>query len=138
MSGSFIYENSPLGDDFKPNIKGRYEYADLCQILPDFVSESIVMAMPEFGRIIKGFDSEDTLFEGFEARTSSPVRILRDDQMMAPEHPGIFPAGEGAGYAGGITSAAADGIKVHEAVTEYLTEELIEAYKYHENKKYTV
>lgn len=127
-----------FGEDFKPNIKGQFKYADLSSILPEFVSESIVMAMPEFGRTIKGFDSDETLFEGVEARTSSPVRVLRDEKMMAPEYPGIFPAGEGAGYAGGITSAAADGIKVHEAVTEYLTDVLIEAYKSHEIKKYTV
>ncbi len=100
-----------------PCIKGKYKFADLNNVLPQFISEAIKEAVtPEgFGRLIKGFDMEDAVFSGVESRTSSPLRILRDEKLEAAVK-GIFPCGEGAGYAGGITSAAVDGIKVAEQI----------------------
>ncbi len=82
--------------------------------LPHFAREAIMEAMPVFGRKLKGFDSEDTLMTGVETRSSSPVRMERDENMEA--RPGVIPAGEGPGYAGGIMSAAVDGIRAAEAV----------------------
>ena len=73
--------------------------------------------MPEFGRRIRGFDADDAICLGVETRTSSPVRILRGKDLMS-DIPGLFPCGEGAGYAGGITSAAVDGIRVAEVVAK--------------------
>ena len=82
--------------------------------MPSYIADDIIEAMPEFGRKIKGFDGDDTLFAGIEARTSSPVRILRNENMQSVNVNGIYPVGEGAGYAGGIMSAAIDGMKAAE------------------------
>ena len=120
----------------KPLIKGKYECSEIKSVLPAYVYDAILEAMPYFGKKIKGYDDPDTVISAVEARSSSPVRIKRNDTMMATEYPGVFPAGEGAGYAGGITSAAADGIKAAEAVSEYLIEDLIECYKTYETSKY--
>lgn len=95
--------------------KGECCVADLNDGLPQFICRAICEAMPEFGRKIRGFDNDDALFFGIEARTSSPVHIDRDDNMMCSVR-GIYPAGEGAGYAGGITSAAIDGLRVFEEI----------------------
>ena len=106
----------------EPQIKGRYTFSEISGLLPKYISDAIIEAMPSFGRTIKGFDRPDSVLSGIESRTSSPVRIDRDENMMALHFPGLIPAGEGAGYAGGITSAAADGIKAAEALGRYLTE----------------
>ncbi len=103
-----------------PNTKGAFTCGDLKNVLPDFISESIEEAMPAFGRTIEGFDRDDALMIGLESRTSSPVRITRDDTLQALGIKGLYPCGEGAGYAGGITSAAVDGIKVYEAIVSAL------------------
>ena len=71
--------------------------------------------MPEFARRIPGFDRPEVVMEGVESRTSSPIRILRDENLES-NIAGIYPCGEGAGYAGGIVSAAADGLRVFEAI----------------------
>lgn len=93
--------------------------------LPDFASAAIREAVPQMGRRLKGFDSDEARMTAVEARSSSPVRLVRDrDSYMAvdPKHPetkvvkGLFPGGEGAGYAGGITSAACDGIRIAEQI----------------------
>ena len=89
--------------------------------LPAFASESILEAMPHFGAKIKGFDAGDTKMVAVESRSSSPVRIKRDEKMQSNVR-GIIPAGEGPGYAGGIMSAAVDGIKAAERVIEDLIE----------------
>ena len=73
-------------------------------------------AMPQFGRKMRGFDAADTVFTGVETRTSSPVRITRGDDLYSLTVQGLIPCGEGAGYAGGIMSAAVDGIRVAEAI----------------------
>ena len=96
-------------------IKGRYVFANLKGILPGFLEETFIEGMHNFGQKIKGFDAPDVLVAGVESRTSSPVRIERDD-MGNSNILGIYPCGEGAGYAGGITSAAVDGIKVAENI----------------------
>ena len=96
-----------------PVMKGSYQFSDLREVLPDFVSTAICEAMPVFGKKIAGFDRKDTIFAGVESRTSSPVRIIRDEEGQT-NISGIYPAGEGSGYAGGITTAAMDGIKVSE------------------------
>ena len=84
--------------------------------LPGFAGDAIIEAMPHLGRKLKGFDSDDAEMVAVETRSSSPVRILRDENMNAPAMPGVIPAGEGPGYAGGIMSAAVDGIKAAEQV----------------------
>jgi len=99
----------------KPNIKGQYKFADLNECLPGFICDAIKEAVPEFDKKIKGFDRDDAVLTGVETRSSSPIRIIRDDQAMSNVK-GLYPCGEGAGYAGGIMSAAIDGIKVAEAI----------------------
>jgi 5,10-methenyltetrahydrofolate synthetase len=99
-----------------PCVKGSFVFAPVHRILPDSINEVIVEGMEHFGRMIKGFDDDETLFLGVETRTSSPVRINRDDDLEAIGISGLYPCGEGAGYAGGITSAAMDGMKVAERI----------------------
>ncbi|MCH5274394.1 MAG: FAD-dependent oxidoreductase [Lachnospiraceae bacterium] len=103
------------GASFAPAIKGEYTYADLTHILPMHLNQGIIEGMEQFAEAIHGFNDPDTLLSAVEARTSSPVRILRNETLQSTIE-GLFPCGEGAGYAGGITSAAMDGIKVAEAV----------------------
>ena len=79
------------------------------------MTEALKEALPAFGRKIRGFDRSDALFSGIEARTSSPVRITRNQSGQSPLD-GLYPAGEGAGYAGGIMSAAMDGLRAAESV----------------------
>ncbi|MDD6208828.1 MAG: FAD-dependent oxidoreductase [Clostridiales bacterium] len=98
-----------------PAMKGKWEFANVRAILPDTVNASLMEAMPYFDQIIPGFARADALISGVESRTSSPVRILRDEKMESAIR-GIYPCGEGAGYAGGITSAAVDGIKIYEQI----------------------
>ncbi len=83
--------------------------------LPGYVTGSLRAALPIFDRKLRGFADGGALLTGVETRSSSPVRILRDDSLQSALR-GLFPCGEGAGYAGGITSAAVDGIRVAEAV----------------------
>lgn len=99
----------------KPIMKGEYTFSNLSDILPNDIIFSLKEAFPYFGQKIKYFDDEDTILAAIESRTSSPVRIIRNE-MEESNIEGIYPAGEGAGYAGGITSAAMDGLKVAEAI----------------------
>jgi len=89
---------------------------DLSTCLPDYVTAAIREAIPAFDRRIKGYAMDDAVMTGVESRTSSPVRFTRDDTYQSINTKGLFPAGEGAGYAGGILSAGVDGIRVAEAV----------------------
>ena len=100
----------------KPQIKGKYRFADVHNILPQELNEAFVEGMEYFGHMIKGYDNEDAIIDGVESRTSSPVRITRDSSLQSLNVQGLYPCGEGAGYAGGITSAAMDGIKVAETI----------------------
>ena len=79
------------------------------------MEESFILGMQHFGHIVPGFDRRDAILSGMETRTSSPIRILRDENFESNIE-GVYPCGEGAGYAGGITSAAMDGMKVAEAI----------------------
>ena len=100
-----------------PIMKGNYTFANLNEILPKEISQSLQEALPYFGTKMKGFDQKDAILAAVESRTSSPVRIVRNDRLES-NISGIYPCGEGAGYAGGITSSAIDGIKVVEAILE--------------------
>lgn len=101
-----------------PAIKGSYAPANVREILPETVAESIEEGIRCFDKKLRGFADPDTLLSGVESRTSSPVRIPRDPLALEGSVEGLYPCGEGAGYAGGITSAAMDGIRVAEAVAE--------------------
>ncbi len=103
--------------DFKPVNKGFYAFADLNKIFPKYINESIKEAIGNFGKKIKGFDRDDAILTGVEGRTSSPIRIVRADNM-ASNVKGLYFSGEGAGYAGGIMSAAIDGMKIAEAIID--------------------
>ena len=102
-----------------PAIRGAVAPAELRGILPELISDSLLEAMPQFDRKMPGYGLPDALLCGVESRTSSPVRILRDTAGES-NIKGLFPCGEGAGYAGGITSAAVDGLKCAEAVIRKL------------------
>ena len=99
-----------------PSYKPGVHMTDLSECLPEFAITALREALPAFGREIPGYDHPDAVLTGVETRTSSPVRITRGDDFVSLNTAGLFPAGEGAGYAGGILSAAVDGIKVAEAV----------------------
>lgn len=98
-----------------PCEKGAVTLADVTKCLPDFVTSAIIETIGVWGKKMPGFDREDALVLGVESRTSSPVKILRNERMQS-NIKGIYPCGEGAGYAGGIMSAAIDGLKVAEAI----------------------
>ena len=96
---------------------GRVRMADFETVFPSFVTESLRYAFQSFGKSLAGYDSADTVLTAAETRTSAPVRILRNNETCtALGHPLVYPCGEGAGYAGGITSAATDGIRIAEAL----------------------
>ena len=98
-----------------PEFCGGYQFANLRRLMPEPLSEALVEGIDRFGQIIKGFDRPDGILAGIESRTSSPVRIPRN-QDLESDVKGLYPCGEGAGYAGGITSAAMDGIRMAEVV----------------------
>lgn len=98
-----------------PDMCGDYRLANVRKIFPKFIGDAIAECIPAFERKIPGYGREDALVSGVESRTSSPVRILRDETLQSVFR-GLYPCGEGAGYAGGITSAAMDGIRVAEQV----------------------
>jgi uncharacterized FAD-dependent dehydrogenase len=103
-----------------PSYRPGVRLGDLSTSLPDYAIAAIREALPAFDRKIKGFAMHDAVLTGVETRTSSPVRIARDESFQSLNTEGLYPAGEGAGYAGGILSAAVDGIKVAEAVARSL------------------
>jgi len=104
-----------------PSYTPGVHLTDLARCLPDYVVAALRESLPAFGHEIAGFAMDDALLTGVETRTSSPVRLTRNDHFQSLNTQGLFPAGEGAGYAGGILSAAVDGIKVAEAVALSLT-----------------
>ena len=104
-----------VNPSYKPNVT----WSDLHMCLPHYVSESLEQALPLFGKRIRGFDRHDAVLTGVESRSSSPVRLLRNEQGQS-SITGLYPCGEGAGYAGGITSAAVDGIRCAEWLLESL------------------
>lgn len=98
-----------------PIFKGEYEFANINEIFPEYINDSLKEAIDSFDKQIKGFSCDDAIIAAVESRTSSPVRINRDE-LGVSNIEGIYPCGEGAGYAGGITSAAMDGIKTAEFI----------------------
>lgn len=126
LVGDFI-NNTPsntLGE-VEPSYKPGINLGDLSPSLPAYAIEAIREALPAFGKQIKGFDRADAILTGIETRTSSPVRITRDNtSLQSLNTRGLYPAGEGAGYAGGILSAGVDGIKVAEALALAMLEDL--------------
>jgi uncharacterized FAD-dependent dehydrogenase len=97
-------------------MNGKVKITDLHELLPPFVSELLENGLRDFGRKIPGYDAPYAMLTGIESRTSSPVRIMRAGDYTAVGYKNIYPCGEGAGYAGGITSAAVDGIKTALAI----------------------
>lgn len=117
--GDFLNNRVSKGyGSFESMHKGAAVFAELNGILPESINDELKSAIEHFNRIIPGFSREDAILSAVESRTSSPVRILRDDSLESNVK-GIFPCGEGAGYAGGITSSAVDGIKAALAVIEH-------------------
>lgn len=112
------YVNNVKSNNFGkilPMIKGKYTFSNLNLLFDSSINSSIRDAFNYFNTKIKGFNDNDTILAGVESRTSSPIKIIRDDNYESNVF-GIYPAGEGAGYAGGIVSAAVDGIKVFESI----------------------
>ena len=102
-----------------PVMKGKYTFANLNQIFPNYINEALKEGILNFNKKINGFSRDDAILAGVEARTSSPIRILRDENYLS-NIKGIYPLGEGSGYSGGITTSALDGLKVFEAfIKEY-------------------
>jgi len=107
----------------EPSYKPGVKLTELATALPPYAIEAMREALPAFGRQIKGFDMADAVLTGVETRTSSPLRITRGEDFQSLNIKGLYPAGEGAGYAGGILSAGVDGIKVAEALARDLAEQ---------------
>ncbi|MDY2654925.1 MAG: FAD-dependent oxidoreductase, partial [Eisenbergiella porci] len=103
--------------DFMPCIKGKYTFADLKPLFSPSIRKAFLEGMEAFDRIIPGFADDAVCLSGVESRTSSPVRIHREADFQSQVR-GLYPCGEGAGYAGGITSAAMDGMKIAEAIAK--------------------
>ena len=104
----------------QPSYKPGVKLGDLAPSLPAYAIEAIREALPAFGKKIKGFDMADAVLTGVETRTSSPLKMPRGDDLQSTNVRGLYPAGEGASYAGGILSAGVDGIKVAEALARSL------------------
>lgn len=116
--GSFVLGEKFEITDIKPTVKPYFEYSDFSEIFPDFIIESLKKGIIEFGKKIKGFDNKSAVLTAPETRSSAPVRILRNDMLESVSFKGIYPCGEGAGYAGGIVSAAVDGMTVAEKIID--------------------
>ena len=115
--GAFLRdEASKPSCSVEPTYRPGVRYTRLSDCLPDFVAAGVRDGIKAFGRQLKGYDMEDAVLTAAESRTSSPLRILRDSAMESVSYRGLYPVGEGAGYAGGIVSAAVDGRKAAEAV----------------------
>ena len=116
MFGDYCQNVASTGyGEVTPGICGIYGLGQVRDILPVELGDAIEEGIHMFGSQIRGFDREDALLSGVESRTSSPVRILRGETMESAIA-GLYPCGEGAGYAGGITSAAVDGLKMAETI----------------------
>ena len=112
-------ESTCLGEVI-PNVKGKYTFSDLNKLFPEFINEALKEGITAFESKIKGYSRSDSVLLGVESRTSSPVVIERNEDFESNIF-GLYPAGEGAGYAGGITTAAIDGVKVFESIISKYT-----------------
>jgi len=117
LMGDFLKDNvsNKIGN-VKPSYRPGYEFAALNKCLPDYVIDALKDGISNFDRKIKGFGDYDNILTGIETRTSAPVKIIRNDQMESISVNGLYPSGEGAGFAGGIVSAAVDGLKCAESI----------------------
>lgn len=106
----------PFENKIEPTYRPGVRFCEISEIFPEFITDTLRLAIKEFDRKLKGFADGGAVMTAPETRSSAPVRILRDKESFSAEIEGLYPAGEGAGYAGGIMSAAVDGIKVAEAV----------------------
>ncbi len=117
LVGDFLAQRpSTAWGSVQPSYKPGVKLVDLADVLPDYAVAAMREALPVFGRKIKGYDMDDAVMTGVETRTSSPLRIPRGDDFQSTNTQGLYPAGEGASYAGGILSAGVDGIKVAESL----------------------
>jgi len=123
--GEFVFGESTPIDKVRPTVKPSVIAADFNEIFPDFIINSLKAGILAFDKKIKGFADKQAVLSAPETRSSSPVRICRNEAFESVSACGLYPTGEGAGYAGGIMSAAVDGIRVAEAVIECLAEECI-------------
>lgn len=114
--GEFVFGDKFEITKVKPTIKPKFAYADFNEIFPSFITESLKEGIKLFDRKIKGFADSSSVLTAPETRSSSPVRVLRNEKFESLSARGIYPCGEGAGYAGGIVSAAVDGIMVAEEI----------------------
>lgn len=112
--GDFLGNGSSLITE--PTYRPGVTWTPICNVLPDYVTDAMREAIAELDKKLRGFADSGAVLTAPETRSSSPVRILRDDKTLQSEVEGLYPCGEGAGYAGGITSAAVDGIKIAEAI----------------------
>ncbi len=122
LVGDFLHARA--SKDFgavQPSYKPGVSLGDLSQVLPAFAVQAMREALPVFGRKIKGYDMQDAVLTGVETRTSSPLKMTRGENFQSLNTLGLYPAGEGASYAGGILSAGVDGIKVAEALAQAIT-----------------
>jgi len=118
--GDFLHcQPSRTFSEVQPSYRPGVVPSDLHEILPDFIAHGISEALPRFGQMLRGYDIGEALLTGVETRTSSPVRIQREESGTAPGLDGLYPAGEGAGYAGGIVSAAVDGLRAAHNLIEH-------------------
>lgn len=117
LGGSLTEKIGSVKPSYRPSVK----FTRPENYLPDFICESLKLGIPEMGKKIKGFDSSEAMLTGIESRSSSPVRIDRGNDLQSVSLKGLFPCGEGAGYAGGIVSAAVDGMKCAEAVIKLMS-----------------
>lgn len=121
--GEFLNNNEQNGGVVTPSVKPSTVHADFGGIFPEFIISSLKEALPLFDKKISGFANSNAILTAPETRSSSPIRILRNEDLQSLSAKGIYPCGEGAGYAGGIMSAAVDGLKVGEAVLREVNQE---------------
>ena len=117
VEGNEFINDIDVDYEVVPCTKGEFTFSDLTNILPEECNQALVEGIELFGTQIKGFNRPDALLLGVESRTSSPIRITRGENLQS-KIKGLYPCGEGAGYAGGITSAAMDGIRVAEEIAK--------------------
>ena len=117
--GGYIFndEATPL---VSPTVKPEAVFCDLNKLFPDFINNSLKAGIKSLDNKLSGFANRGALLTGPETRSSSPIRMLRDENLVSVSFKGLYPSGEGAGYAGGIMSAAVDGIKCAESIIDSL------------------
>ena len=116
--GNFVFDKKAEIGSVKPTVKPDFVFADLREIYPSFITDSLKDGIIEMDKKIHGFACDDAILTAPETRSSSPVRIVRNEAGESTNFSGIYPCGEGAGYAGGIMSAAVDGIKSAEKIID--------------------